>query len=63
MGEEGFSSDPSLLYHRDLPSAISAARSWDLGDSLATTPNHPLLRVTSSCTTSLSMVPGEDSTQ
>jgi homogentisate 1,2-dioxygenase len=43
MGEEGFSSDSSLLYHRNLPSAISQARSWDLGDSLATTPNHPLL--------------------
>jgi homogentisate 1,2-dioxygenase len=43
MGEEGFSSDSSLLYHRGLPSAISDARSWDLADSLATTPNHPLL--------------------
>lgn len=43
MGQEGFFSDSSLLYHRSLPSAISAARSWDLVDSLATTPNHPLL--------------------
>jgi homogentisate 1,2-dioxygenase len=43
MGEEGFTSDSSLLYHRDLPSAISGARSWELGDSLVTTPNHPLL--------------------
>ncbi|MEO8518820.1 MAG: homogentisate 1,2-dioxygenase domain-containing protein [Dermatophilaceae bacterium] len=43
MGAEGFSSDSSLLYHRHLPSAISGARSWELGDSLATTPNHPLL--------------------
>jgi homogentisate 1,2-dioxygenase len=43
MGEEGFTSDSSLLYHRGLPSAITAARVWDLGDSLATTPNHPLL--------------------
>jgi len=43
MGEEGFSSDSSLLYHRGLPSAISQARAWELGDSLATTPNHPLL--------------------
>ena len=43
MGQEGFSSDSSLLYHRGLPSAISDARAWDLGDSLATTPNHPLL--------------------
>jgi len=43
MGEEGFSSDSSLLYHRHLPSAISEARSWDFGESLVTTPNHPLL--------------------
>jgi homogentisate 1,2-dioxygenase len=43
MGEEGFFSDSSLLYHRGLPSEISAARVWDLGESLATTPNHPLL--------------------
>ncbi len=43
MGEEGFSSDSSLLYHRRLPSAITDARSWDLGDSQATTPNQPLL--------------------
>ena len=26
MGEEGFSSDSSLLYHRELPSAIVDAR-------------------------------------
>ena len=26
MGEEGFSSDSSLLYHRDIPSAIVDAR-------------------------------------
>ena len=43
MGEEGFSSDSSLLYHRGLPSAISDARPWDLRESLVTTPNHPLL--------------------
>ena len=42
MGEEGFSSDSSLLYHRELPSAIVDARAWDLPD-LSTTPNHPLL--------------------
>ncbi|GAA1253912.1 homogentisate 1,2-dioxygenase [Oryzihumus leptocrescens] len=42
MGEEGFSSDSSLLYHRGLPSAIQDVREWDLGDQ-ATTPNHPLL--------------------
>ena len=41
MGEEGFSSDSSLLYHRNIPSTISAAREWAIGD-LSTTPNHPL---------------------
>ena len=41
MGEEGFSSDSSLLYHRNIPSTIAAARTWDLGD-VATRPNHPL---------------------
>ena len=42
MGEEGFSSDSSLLYHRNIPSAIADARVWDLGD-MSTVPNHPLL--------------------
>ena len=41
MGEEGFSSDSSLLYHREIPSAITDARPWELPD-LATRPNHPL---------------------
>ncbi|MGW0662010.1 cupin domain-containing protein [Streptodolium elevatio] len=41
MGEEGFFSDSSLLYHRGIPSAIVDARVWDLPDQ-ATTPNHPL---------------------
>ena len=41
MGEEGFTSDSSLLYHRGIPSAMSGARVWDLGDR-ATVPNHPL---------------------
>ena len=41
MGEEGFSSDSSLLYHRGIPSAMSGARNWTLPD-LSTTPNHPL---------------------
>src|SRR6478609_7296242 len=41
MGEEGFSSDSSLLYHRGIPSAMVDARVWELPD-LATTPNHPL---------------------
>jgi len=42
MGEEGFSSDSSLLYHRGVPSAIVDARPWQLPDQ-ATTPNEPLL--------------------
>ncbi|WP_300682531.1 cupin domain-containing protein [Nocardioides sp.] len=42
MGEEGFSSDSSLLYHRHIPSAIVSARTWDLPDQ-STTPNHPLI--------------------
>jgi homogentisate 1,2-dioxygenase len=42
MGEEGFSSDSSLLYHVGVPSAITSARRWELPDQ-ATTPNEPLL--------------------
>lgn len=42
MGEEGFSSDSSLLYHRGVPSALAGARSWDLPDQTVT-PNSPLL--------------------
>jgi homogentisate 1,2-dioxygenase len=41
MGEEGFSSDSSLLYHAGVPSAIVDSQVWDLPD-LATVPNHPL---------------------
>src|SRR3954452_23616600 len=41
MGEEGFSSDSSLLYHRGVPSAIVDSQVWYLPD-LSTTPNHPL---------------------
>ena len=41
MGEEGFSSDSSLLYHRGVPSAIVDAQVWELPD-LSTRANHPL---------------------
>ena len=41
MGEEGFSSDSSLLYHRGIPSAICNSRPWELPDR-TTVPNHPL---------------------
>jgi homogentisate 1,2-dioxygenase len=42
MGEEGFSSDSSLLYHREIPSALLEARMWELPDQ-TTVPNEPLL--------------------
>nr|WP_281371686.1 homogentisate 1,2-dioxygenase [Petropleomorpha daqingensis] len=42
MGEEGFSSDSSLLYHRGIPSALVDVRPWELPDQ-ATTPNSPLV--------------------
>jgi homogentisate 1,2-dioxygenase len=42
MGEEGFSSDSSLLYHRNLPTAIVAAEAV-ADDDVELTANHPLL--------------------
>ena len=42
MGEEGFSSDSSLLYHSGVPSAVVDATPWELPDQ-ATTENRPLL--------------------
>jgi len=42
MGEEGFSSDSSLLYHRHIPSAVREYRVWELGDQ-SLVPNHPLV--------------------
>ncbi len=42
MGEEGFSSDSSLLYHAGVPSAVVDATPWELPDQ-ATTENRPLL--------------------
>src|SRR4029079_3587938 len=41
VGEEGFSSDSSLLYHRGVPSAIVDSQIWELPDQTRT-PNHPL---------------------
>jgi homogentisate 1,2-dioxygenase len=32
VGEEGFSSDSALVYHRGIPSAIVDARPWQLPD-------------------------------
>jgi homogentisate 1,2-dioxygenase len=42
MGQEGFSSDSSLLYHRHLPSAIVAAEPFDPPAPVTRTANHPL---------------------
>ncbi|MFJ5779818.1 homogentisate 1,2-dioxygenase [Streptomyces sp. NPDC093094] len=42
MGEEGFSSDSSLLYHVGVPSALVDARPWELPDH-STAANRPLL--------------------
>src|SRR5690349_1534022 len=42
MGEEGFSSDSSLLYHRKLPTAIVRAESAGTSD-VALAPANPLL--------------------
>jgi homogentisate 1,2-dioxygenase len=36
VGEEGFSSDSSLLYHRGVPSALVDARPWELPDQTLT---------------------------
>ncbi len=41
MGEEGFASDSSLLYHHGVPSAITDAQIWEVPDT-SRTPNHPL---------------------
>jgi homogentisate 1,2-dioxygenase len=42
MGEEGFHSNSSLLYHAHIPSAIVDATTWELPDQVLT-PNAPLL--------------------
>ncbi|MGH3774556.1 MAG: homogentisate 1,2-dioxygenase [Pseudonocardiaceae bacterium] len=42
IGADGFSSDSSLLYHEQIPSAIVDARPWALPD-YRTAPNEPLL--------------------
>jgi homogentisate 1,2-dioxygenase len=42
MGEEGFSADSALLYHRGLPSALVDARPWELPDQTLAT-NSPLV--------------------
>ena len=41
MGQEGFSSDSSLLYHRYLPTAIVAAEEFD-PPAWSRVPNRPL---------------------
>ncbi|GIF25648.1 homogentisate 1,2-dioxygenase [Actinoplanes tereljensis] len=42
VGEEGFSSDSSLVYHRGIPSALVDARPWELPDQTVTA-NSPLI--------------------
>ena len=42
MGQEGFSSDSSLLYHVGIPSSLVDAREWKLPNQ-GLTPNEPLL--------------------
>lgn len=42
MGEEGFSSNSSLLYHVHIPSTVVEYRAWDLSDQTLV-PNHPLV--------------------
>ena len=42
IGEEGFSSTGSLLYHTDVPSSLVDSRPWDLG-VMTTSSNRPLL--------------------
>jgi homogentisate 1,2-dioxygenase len=43
MGEEGFASDSSLLYHVHPPTAIIKSEGVTEGPAAAATPNHPLL--------------------
>ena len=43
MGEEGFSSDSSLLYHRHLPTAIVKAEAVGGPAARGGSANHPLL--------------------
>ena len=50
MGEEGFSSDSSLLYRRGVPSAITDSTVWESPTSRAR-PTTRSSRATSSCTT------------
>ena len=49
MGEEGFSSDSSLLYHRGVPSALVDSQVWELADQTRT-PTTRSSRGTSGCT-------------
>ena len=45
MGEEGFVSDSSLLYHAHPPTAIVKSEGLDDASDAGVTPNHPLLRI------------------
>ena len=52
MGEEGFSSDSSILYHLAIPSAIVDATPWTPGDLDARRRTSRCCRGTSTCTAS-----------
>ena len=41
VGEDGFFSDSSLLYHQQITPQVLSSRIWDLGDQTRS-PNHPL---------------------
>src|SRR5258708_26504462 len=43
MGEEGFTSDSSLLYHAHPPTAIVKSEGLDDAADVGVVPNHPLL--------------------
>ena len=45
MGEEGFSADSALLYHRGIPSSLVDARPWALPDQSTIPPNRSRIAV------------------
>src|SRR3954464_3343278 len=54
MGEEGFSSDAALLYHRGVPSALVDARPWELPDPARPAHAPLLMRMRTGRSTTLS---------
>ena len=62
MGEEGFSSDSSLLYHRGVPSAMVDASPWAPGDIATSAERSAGAAAPASCT-SCSATTGRPSTR